>query len=110
MVRRQLARWGLAALLALAMAAAPAAAAPPQSPAPEADGTLWESGDELASSFSLSPAGLELEVGSSAALALRASPAALRVVGEARTAELARELCDFCARKAEEAARPGPEK
>ena len=36
--------------------------------------------------------------------------AALRVVGEARTAELARELCDFCARKAEEAARPGPEK
>ena len=43
-------------------------------------------------------------------LSLRASPAALRVVGEARTAELARELCDFCARKAEEAARPGPEK
>lgn len=74
MVRRQLARRGLAALLALAMAA-PAAAAPPQSPAPEADGTLWESGDELAPSFSLSPAGLELEVGSSAALALRASPA-----------------------------------
>ena len=43
-------------------------------------------------------------------LSLRASPAVLRVVGEARTAELARELCDFCARKAEEAARPGPEK
>ena len=43
-------------------------------------------------------------------LSLRARPAALRVVGEARTAELARELCDFCARKAEEAARPGPEK
>lgn len=40
-------------------------------------------------------------------LSLSARPAVLRVVGEARTAELARELCDFCARRAEEADRAG---
>ena len=56
-------------------------------------------------------AGLRLRQGEGwVTLSLRARPAALRVVGEARTAELARELCDFCVRRAEEAGQAGPEK
>ena len=39
-----------------------------------------------------------------------ARSAVLRIVGEARSAELAEELCAFCARRAEEADRGLPEK
>jgi len=39
-----------------------------------------------------------------------AHSAVLRIVGEARSAELAEELCAFCARRAEEADRGLPEK
>ena len=56
-------------------------------------------------------AGLRLRQGEGwVTLSLQTRPAALRVVGEARTAELARGLCDFCVRRAEEAGQAGPEK
>ena len=56
-------------------------------------------------------AGLRLRQGEGwVTLSLQTRPAALRVVGEARTAELAQELCDFCVRRAEEAGQAGPEK